>query len=54
MSQTFPTVLFPQPEGGYIVQCPTLPGRHSQAATVEEAMSNILDAIKLAREDALR
>lgn len=51
MSQTFPVILLPQPEGGYFVQCPTLPGCYSQGETVEESIANIREAIELALED---
>lgn len=53
MAQTrsFPVVLIPQPEGGYFVQCPTLPGCYSQGETVEECLVNIREAIELAVED---
>lgn len=41
-------VLRPDPEdGGYVVSCPALPGCHSQGETVEEALSNIREAIAL-------
>ena len=30
---------------GYDVHCPILPGCHSQGATVQEALTNIKDAI---------
>ena len=32
-------------EGGYIVHCPTLKGCWSQGETVDEALTNITDAI---------
>lgn len=32
-------------DGGYVVSCPALPGCHSQGETVEEAMTNIKEAI---------
>jgi len=32
-------------EYGYDVQCPLLPGCHSQGDTVEDALENIKDAI---------
>lgn len=51
MTQTFPIILLPQPEGGYFVQCPTLPGCYSQGDTVEDAMNNIREAIELAIAD---
>lgn len=32
-------------EGGYVVSCPAIKGCHSQGDTVEEALSNIKEAI---------
>jgi antitoxin HicB len=49
--RSFPVVLIPQPEGGYFVQCPTLPGCYSQGETVEECLANIREAIELVVED---
>lgn len=49
--RSFPVVLIPQPEGGYFVQCPTLPGCYSQGETVEECLMNIREAIELVVED---
>ena len=51
MSRSFPVVLLPQPEGGYFVQCPTLPGCYSQGETVEESLANIKEAIELVIQD---
>ena len=50
-SRSFPVVLIPQAEGGYFVQCPTLPGCFSQGETVEECLANIREAIELAVDD---
>ena len=36
-----------EPEEGWAVSCPDLPGCHSQGATREEALANIKDAIRL-------
>ncbi|MEE9293975.1 MAG: type II toxin-antitoxin system HicB family antitoxin [Phycisphaerae bacterium] len=44
-------ILTPQPEGGFFVECPSLPGCYSQGETVEEALDNIREAIGLALED---
>lgn len=44
-------MLLPQPEGGYFVQCPALPGCYSEGETVEEAQANIREAIELVLED---
>ncbi len=47
----FKVILKPDLEdGGYNVSCPALPGCHSQGDTVEEAISNIEDAIGLCLE----
>lgn len=50
-NRSFPVVLLPQPEGGYFVQCPTLPGCYSQGETVEESLANIREAIELVLEE---
>jgi len=43
----YPVVLTPDPEdGGFVVECPAIPGCVSQGETVEEAMANIRDAIE--------
>jgi predicted RNase H-like HicB family nuclease len=40
------TVIFePQPDGGYHAMCPSLPGCHSEGDTLQEADSNIREAI---------
>jgi predicted RNase H-like HicB family nuclease len=53
MAQThsFPVVMVPQAEGGYFVQCPTLPGCYSQGDAVEQCLANIREAIEIAIED---
>jgi len=51
MMRTFAVVLVPQPEGGFFVECPTLPGCYSQGETVQESLDNIREAILLAIED---
>lgn len=51
MSRTFWVILIPQPEGGYLVDCPSLPDCRSKGETQEEALRNIHDAIQLALED---
>jgi predicted RNase H-like HicB family nuclease len=49
----FKVLLEPDEEaGGYVVTCPSLPGCYSQGETVEEAMSNIREAIELCLEDS--
>jgi len=39
-------ILEPEEDGGYSVQCPALPGCSSQGDTLEEALSNIKEAIR--------
>ncbi|MBI5959717.1 MAG: type II toxin-antitoxin system HicB family antitoxin [Chloroflexi bacterium] len=40
-------VIIPAEEGGYIVECPSLPGCYSQGETLDEAINNIKEAIEL-------
>jgi len=40
-------VLHPDPEGGFTVTVPSLPGCISEGDTVEEALKNIKEAIEL-------
>ncbi len=47
----FKVFLEPDETGGYVVSCPSLPGCFSQGETVEEALVNIKEAIKLCIED---
>ena len=51
MSQTFPVIVTPQPDGGFFVECPMLPGCYSQGDTLDETLANIKEAIELAVED---
>ena len=44
---TFKVVLEPSDEGGYTVHVPSLPGCISEGETVEEATTNIQEAIRL-------
>jgi len=43
----YPVLLEENPEGGYTVICPALPGCVSEGDTYEEALANIKDAIAL-------
>ena len=47
MSQIYklPLVLEPQPEGGYVVTCPLLPGLITEGETVQDALQNANDAL---------
>lgn len=40
-----PLVFEPQPEGGYSVTCPVLPGLNTEGDTLEEARVNAADAL---------
>ena len=50
MGQSFPlkltVILESEEDGGYSVHCPALPGCSSQGDTMEEALSNIKEAIR--------
>ena len=46
-------IIYPGEDGGWVVECPTLPGCISQGNTKEEAIENIREAI-LAYIDALQ
>ncbi len=46
----FPVVIYEEETGGFSVICPSLPGCHSQGETIEEALSNIREAIDLCLE----
>lgn len=41
-----PLVLDPQPEGGWTITCPILPGLVTEADTVDEISVNVADAIE--------
>lgn len=41
----FRVVFEPEPEGGFVVTCPALPGCVSEGETLEEAQANIQEAI---------
>ena len=47
----------PQPEGGFTITCPTLPGLITEGPTLDEALSNVPDALEalleLYEEDGL-
>ena len=46
-----PVVLIPDEDGGFVVECPVIPGCISQGDTREEALANIRDAIELCLEN---
>lgn len=43
-------VVEPQPEGGYTVTCPMLPGLVTEGDTLDEALSNVPDAARAVLE----
>ena len=43
----FPVVIEKDENGLYVADCPELSGCHTQGKTLEEAITNIRDAIKL-------
>lgn len=47
----FKVILEPDPGGGYVISCPSLPGCYSQGDSVDEALANIREAIELVVED---
>ncbi|MCH7813371.1 MAG: type II toxin-antitoxin system HicB family antitoxin [Planctomycetes bacterium] len=51
MNRSFSVILVPQPDGGFFVECPGLPGCYSQGDTLDEALANIREAISLVLED---
>ena len=40
----------PQPEGGFTVVCPSLPGLVTEGETIEDILSNVPDAVKATLE----
>ncbi len=51
MRGDFKVILEPDEKGGYIVTCPSLLGCYGQGNTVEEALTNIREAIEPCLED---
>ena len=58
MKAEFTAIIEPEPEGGYGVICPEVPGANRQRQTIDEAKKNLRQAIELIlqdqREDILR
>ena len=46
MARTYTFVFSPEPEGGYTVTCPALPGLVTYGETLEEARPMALDAME--------
>ena len=47
----FKVILEPDEASGYVVTCPSLSGCYRQGETIDEALSNIREAIELCLED---
>ena len=47
MLRRFKVIVEPEAEGGYSVHVPALPGCASQGESIEEALSNIKEALEL-------
>jgi predicted RNase H-like HicB family nuclease len=47
MTHPFTVIFEKEDMGGYHVFCPTLPGCHTQAETIEEGVRNIREAVEL-------
>lgn len=43
----FPVIIEKDEDGFFVADCPDLSGCHTQGRTIEEAITNIRDAIKL-------
>lgn len=52
MSQVYrvPLVLSPQPEGGFTITSPALPGLVTEGDSLEEALANVEDALRATLE----
>ena len=50
IAKSFPVVLEPDEDGGYVVTCPIIPGCYSQGDSLHTALSNIREAIELCLE----
>lgn len=48
---TYTIVLEPQPDGGYWVYCPEIPGCHTQGDNIPDAIQNIGEAMAAMLED---
>lgn len=47
MNQRFTVILEHQPDGGYHVFCPSLPGCRSEGDNLDEALDNIKEAMEV-------
>ena len=47
MLRRFKVIIEPEPEGGFSVRVPSMPGCASQGETIKETLANIKEAIEL-------
>jgi len=53
MTKTFKVIVEQDEDGFYIVDCPLFKGCHSYGETLDEALDNIADVIKMCIEEAV-
>lgn len=53
MKAEFTAILEEAPEGGYWAICPEVPGANGQGEMIDEAKTNLRDAIRLIFEDRI-
>ena len=53
MKAEFTAIIEEAPEGGYWAICPEVPGANGQGETIDEAKTNLRDAIRLILEDRI-
>ncbi len=46
MDRTYTFVFDPEPDGGYVVTCPALPGLVTHGRTIDEAREMAIDAVE--------
>ncbi|MBU1053279.1 MAG: type II toxin-antitoxin system HicB family antitoxin [Proteobacteria bacterium] len=51
MKAEFTAIIEAAPEGGFWAVCPEVPGANGQGETIEEAKTNLREAIELILED---
>jgi predicted RNase H-like HicB family nuclease len=51
MKAEFTAIIEKAPEGGFWAICPEVPGANGQGETIEEAQTNLREAIELILED---
>lgn len=48
----YPVIVHAQNKGGYWVECPIFEGCYSQGKTIDQALKNIQEAIRLCLDEA--